>query len=542
MKWNAAFTWQPNQVFKGIIAQNVLMEVLMPNPLVECVPNFSEARRPEVVEDILRAITSVTGVIVLDRHSDFDHNRTVLTYVGSPEDVEEATFRAISKAAELIDLDKHSGEHPRIGATDVVPFVPISDVTMEECVQIAQRLGRRVGEELGIPVYLYEQAATRPERQNLENIRRGQYELLKEEINSKPERAPDFGPAQIGPAGATVIGARPFLIAFNVYLSTDDVKIAKDIAKAVRHSSGGLRYVKGLGLLVEGRAQVSMNLTDYRRTPVARVVEMIRREAQRHGVAVHHSELVGLIPQEALVDASVWYLQLDQFEPDQVLEQKLYSQSSSKDEGLEAGAARFLDELANGTATPGGGSAAAFSAASAAALVSMVARLTIGKKKYRDVEAQMTSILEQAEILRAQLTRAVMEDAAAFNALMSAYKLPKDDRAAVDRRDQEIQSATLKAAQVPLGVAEKAVEVIGLATEVVSLGNVNAITDGASGAAIAQAALRAAGLNVRVNISTLKDNDTVAKMSKDLNSLEEKAAKLHKKIDLSLKERGGIIL
>ncbi|MBE0408399.1 MAG: glutamate formimidoyltransferase [Anaerolineales bacterium] len=512
----------------------------MPNPLVECVPNFSEARRPEVIEDILGAITSVPGVIVLDRHSDFDHNRTVITFVGAPENIEEATFRAISTAAELIDLDKHSGEHPRIGATDVVPFVPISDITMEECVQMAQRLGRRVGEELNIPVYLYEQAATRPDRQNLENIRRGQYELLKEEIETNPERAPDFGPARIGTAGATVIGARPFLIAFNVYLSTDDVQIAKNIAKAVRHSSGGLRYVKGLGLLVEGRAQVSMNLTDYRKTPIARVVEMIRREATRYGVAVHHSELVGLIPQEALVDAAVWYLQLDQFDPGQVLEQKLYSQAAAQEQDGEVESYSFLDELADRSATPGGGSAAAFSAAAAAALVSMVARLTIGKKKYRDVEAQMTSILERSETLRAQLSEAVKEDAAAFDDLMAAYKLPKDDRNAAKRRDQAIQSATLKAAQVPLEVAEKALEVLELATKVVSSGNVNAITDGASGAALAQAALTAAGLNVRVNISDLEDRSAAKKMMVDLQSIETKAAKLQRKIDQVLKERGGL--
>jgi glutamate formiminotransferase / formiminotetrahydrofolate cyclodeaminase len=511
----------------------------MPNPLVECIPNFSEARRPEVIEDILRAITSVPDVVVLDRHSDFDHNRTVLTYVGSPENVEEASFRAISTAADLIDLDKHEGEHPRIGATDVVPFVPISDITMGECVQMAQRLGRRVGEQLGIPVYLYEQAATRPERQNLENIRRGQYELLKEEIKTNPERGPDFGPAQLGPAGATVIGARPFLIAFNVYLASEDVKIAKDIAKAVRHSSGGLRYVKGLGLLVDGLAQVSMNLTDYRKTPIARVVEMIRREASRHGVAVHHSELVGLIPQEALVDAAVWYLQLDQFEPEQVLEQKLYSQTSSQDDDVGAGAGKFLDELAKGTATPGGGSAAAFSAAAGAALVSMVARLTIGKKKYSDVDTQMKSVVERTETLRAELSQAVREDASAFEALMAAYKLPKDDPEAVEKRDQEIQSATLKAAQVPLQVAEKALEVLELATEVVALGNVNAITDGASGAALAQAALTAAGLNVKVNTSDLKDRSAATKMLSDLQSFEDRAVKLHEKVDLALIERGG---
>jgi glutamate formiminotransferase/formiminotetrahydrofolate cyclodeaminase len=273
-------------------------------------PNFSEARRPEVIDQIVAAIQSVSEVKVLDRSSDLDHNRTVLTFAGTPAGVEEAAFRAIKTAAELIDLDNHTGEHPRMGATDVCPFVPLGGASMEECIAIAQRLGQRVGSELGIPVYLYEAAATRPERTNLENIRKGQYEGIKAEIETAPERKPDFGPAKLPKAGATVIGARAPLIAFNVYLTSDDVDIAKKIAKAVRQSSGGLRYVKGLGLLVDGRAQVSMNLTNFRETPIARVVEFIRREAQRYGVGIHHSELVGLIPQEALVDAAVWYTQL----------------------------------------------------------------------------------------------------------------------------------------------------------------------------------------------------------------------------------------
>src|SRR5512138_3043526 len=299
--------------------------------LIECIPNFSEARRPEIVDQIVAAITSVDGARLLDRSSDLDHNRTVVTFAGSPLAVEEAAFRAIKTAAELIDMNQHTGEHPRIGATDVCPFVPLSDATMEECIAIAKRLGQRVGNELGIPVYLYESAATRPERVNLENIRKGQYEGLKSEIESNPERTPDFGPAKLGTAGATVIGARNPLIAFNVYLTTEDASIAKKIAKAVRASSGGLRFVKGLGLLVEGRAQVSMNLTNFRDTPIARVVEFVRREAQRYGVGIHHCELVGLTPEESLIDAAVWYLQLDQFENDQILERKLYA---SKDEQL----------------------------------------------------------------------------------------------------------------------------------------------------------------------------------------------------------------
>ena len=291
----------------------------MPNKIVECIPNFSEARRSGVIDAIVAEIESVKEVKVLDQHSDIDHNRTVVTIVGSPEAVEQAAFQAISKAGELIDLDNHHGEHPRIGATDVVPFVPISGVTLVECVELARRLGKRVGEQLNIPVYLYEEAATRPERRNLEDIRRGQYESLKQEIEVNPARKPDFGPAKLTGAGATVIGARQPLIAFNVYLTTDDVSIANKIARAIRFSSGGLRFVKSMGMLVEGRAQVSMNLTNFRRTPMARVVEMIRSEAARYGVQVHHSELVGLVPNKAILDAAIWYMQMDQFEARQPL-------------------------------------------------------------------------------------------------------------------------------------------------------------------------------------------------------------------------------
>jgi glutamate formiminotransferase len=291
--------------------------------IVECVPNFSEGCRRKVIDEIVGALASVEGVRVLDVQSDADHNRSVVTMVGEPEAVEEAAFRGIERAARLIDMDQHQGEHPRMGTTDVVPFVPIAGVTMADCVEMARRLGERVGRELAVPVYLYEEAASRPERRNLADVRRGEYEGLKVEIESDPYRAPDFGPARVGKAGATAIGARPPLVAFNVYLNTDDVAIAKAIARAVRHSSGGLRYVKALGLLVEGRAQVSMNLTDHRQTPIHRVVEMIRREAARYGVTIASSEVVGLIPNEALVDAARFYLQLDGFSSDQILENRL---------------------------------------------------------------------------------------------------------------------------------------------------------------------------------------------------------------------------
>jgi glutamate formiminotransferase/formiminotetrahydrofolate cyclodeaminase len=291
--------------------------------LIECVPNFSEGRRPEVVEQIADAIRSVPGAHLLDYSSDEDHNRTVVTMVGSPEAVEEAAFRAIAKAADLINMEEHQGGHPRLGATDVVPFVPVRGAKMEECVAIAKRLGQRVGDELGIPVYLYESAASRPDRINLADVRRGEYEKLRDTIESDPDRAPDFGPAKVGPAGGTIIGARPFLIAYNVYLKDADVEVANRISRAIRHSNGGFRFVKGMGLEVEGMAQVSMNLTDFTRTPIHRVQEAIRREAERYGARIAFAELVGMIPQQALIDAARWYLQLDRMSDDQILENRL---------------------------------------------------------------------------------------------------------------------------------------------------------------------------------------------------------------------------
>nr|HRL11065.1 glutamate formimidoyltransferase [Aggregatilineales bacterium] len=391
--------------------------------IVECVANFSEGRRMDVVDAIFAAISAVKGVHLLGRESDADHNRSVITFVAAPDAITEAAFQGIATAARLIDMDQHQGEHPRLGATDVVPFIPIEGVAMADCVRLAQALGERVGRELDIPVYLYEAAATRPERESLENVRRGQYEALKESIASDPNRAPDYGPARVGKAGATIIGARAPLVAYNVYLTTDDVAIAKQIAKDIRHSSGGYRYVKGLGLLVDGKAQVSMNLTDFTKTPVHRVVETIRREAARYGVGVLRSEIVGLIPQRALLDAAQWYLQIDDFQPEQVLENRLTDALQS---GGPDFSATFLDELAAGTAAPGGGSAAAYGGAMGASLVAMVARLTVGKKKYADVEARMNEIVVEADQLRAALSKGVERDAAAFGEVMAAFKLPKD--------------------------------------------------------------------------------------------------------------------
>jgi len=502
----------------------------MSNALVECVPNFSEGCRPEVLDEIRGSISAVPGAHVLDIHSDACHNRSVITFVGPPGAVEEAAFQMIKTAAGLINLENHSGEHPRIGATDVVPFVPISDISMEECVEIAYRVGDRVGKELEIPVYFYEQAARVPERKRLELVRHGEYEGLKEEIKTNPARKPDCGPSEMGTAGATVIGAREFLIAYNVNLTTADEKIASNIARAIRHSSGGLRFVKALGMLVDGRAQVSMNLTNFKRTPLPRVVETIRREAERYGVGIHNSELVGLIPQQALVDTAVWYTQMDLFSPEQVLERKMADVAGTSSQP------DFTDELAAATPTPGGGSAAAYTGAMAAGLVSMVARLTIGKKGYQDQNKAMEEILESTESLREELREAVQLDSDAFNRVMAAYKKSKSD----PDRKKAIQEATLGAAQVPLDVAGKALQVMDLALQAARNGNVNAITDAGSAVNLAFAALNSAVYNVRINLSGLDDPKAGGKYLKHVEELESQAVKSLAEIKDILTDRGGL--
>lgn len=503
--------------------------------LIECVPNFSEARRPDVVQAIVAAITSAPGVKLLNVSSDSDHNRTVVTFVGDSAAVAAGAFNGIAKAAELIDLDQHTGEHPRLGATDVVPFIPIRNATMEDCVALARALGERVARELNIPVYLYESAATRPDRENLENVRRGQYEALKAEIATNPNRKPDFGPSVLPKAGATIIGARPFLIAYNLYLNTADVAIANRIARAVRQSSGGLRFVKAMGVLVDGQAQVSMNLTNFAKTPVHRVTELVRREATRYGAAITRSELVGMIPQQALVDSAQWYLQLDGLQDDQIFENKLATLESAT--GTSEPANTFLDSLAAGTATPGGGAAGAYAGAMAAALVAMVARVTVGKKKYADVEPEMQSVIVSAEKLRADLTASVQADIAAFDDVMAAYKLPKDSEAELEARNEAIEAAMTVAAEVPLKVSRDAASVLGLAAVVAEKGNVNAASDSGSAAGLALASARAAMLNVRINAAQVKDREAAKFWLDEISMLEHSLTETYDSITRTIRNR-----
>ncbi|MEM7116873.1 MAG: glutamate formimidoyltransferase [Chloroflexota bacterium] len=466
--------------------------------IVECIPNFSDGRRPEVYNSIAEAIRAVPGVRILHLGADTLHNRTVITFVGSLTAVEDAAFHAIAKAAELIDMDRHEGEHARIGAADVCPFVPIKGVTIDDCIALAERLGKRVGEELGIAVYLYGNAATSPERVRLADIRRGEYEAWKREIGTAPERQPDFGPAVAKKWGATSIGVRPPLIAYNLFLNTSNVSYAKKIAKAIRHSSGGLRYIRAKGFLVDGQAQVSMNLTNFEKTPVYRMQEMVKREAAYYGLTVTKAELVGMIPQKALIDSAKWYLQLDGLREDQILEYRLYDE----DDNSSFVPTRYLEATATAKPTPGGGSVAALAGALGAALTQMMAGLTVDRKQYRPVDSEARAILADAEEVREKLTAAITEDSAAYSQLVFARR----NKTVPDKEQAEaIQSATIHAAKVPLRVARLSRDVALLAQEIVLLGNVNAVADAATGALLAQAAVKASDINVRTNALGVDD-------------------------------------
>src|SRR5438067_10248689 len=426
--------------------------------LVECVPNFSEGRDKSKVDAIVDAM-KVEGVYLLDHEMDADHNRCVISLAGEREAIQEAAIRGVGKAAELIDLNKHQGAHPRLGAADVIPFVPIEGVSIEDCVAMARHVGEQIWKRHQIPVYLYEAAATSPERQNLENIRRGQFEGIRQEIATNPARQPDFGEARLHPtAGACVVGARKFLIAYNIFLNTPDVETAKKIAKAIRFSTGGLRFIKAAGFLVRGQAQVSMNLTDFEQTPIHRVFELVRREAERYGGSPSSSEIVGLIPKKALEQSAEGFLQEAHFESSLILENRLVSVMGGKMAvgGLRAGVEPFIEQLAAPTPTPGGGSAAAASGAMAAGLATMVASMSRAKKVYAQFEPQLSEAISKLSQLREELKAAIDADAESYNSVMVAYKKSRESAEA----DGIVESALKQATSIPLAVAQRAREVL----------------------------------------------------------------------------------
>ncbi len=480
----------------------------MAAPLVECVPNFSEGRDPAIIAALREALVAVPGVELLDVQADPAHHRSVFTFVAPPEAAAAAALRAMRVATERIDLLGHRGEHPRMGATDVVPFIPVRDVTMDDCVALARRFAERAAAELHIPIFLYARAATRPERERLPEIRKGEFEGLRDRIGSDPAADPDFGPRRVHPtAGATAVGARPFLVAFNIYLDTSDVTLAKEIARKIRTSSGGLPAVQASGFAVGGQAQVSMNLLDIDVTSPAAVFAAVEAEARARGVAVAKSEVVGLIPERGIVGAGAAALKLLDA-PDHLLEPKIRAAEGPTLDG-------WLEALAGGAPVPGGGSAAALAGALAGGLVAMVARLTVGRKASPSAERRAREILTEADSLRAELRRLVDEDAAAYGKVSAAYRIPKSDPS----RARRIDEALLGAARPPAEVARRAARLVALAQEISAVGNPNARSDAVVAELLGRASGEGALENVRVNLAALSDGRLGAALADEVAAL-----------------------
>ncbi len=494
--------------------------------LVECVPNFSEGRRPEVVEAIRAAIASVDSVVVLDVSSDASHNRSVITFVAPKERAVDGALAGMRVAAEKIDLTTHQGAHPRIGATDVVPFVPLEGSTMDDCVALAHALGARAAAELHIPIFLYERAATRPERVNLADVRRGEFETLREEIATNPERRPDYGEPRVHPtAGATAVGARPFLVAYNVYLGpASNIAIAKEVAKAVRASSGGLAGIKALGLEVDNQAQVSMNLVDLDKSALHEAFDAVQSAAASRGVQATWSEIVGLVPESALVRAGAHHIMLRGNPDGFILERRV------RDAMAQAAAptvTAFSAAVAAPTPAPGGGSVAAHAAALGAALVQMVAGLTVGRKKYAAVDAEMQRVGDEAEALATRLHALVQQDAAAYGVVSDAYKLPKD----AAERPAKTAAALIGAAIVPLETARACAAVADLALIVADRGNQNAVSDAGVAALLAAAACKGAAYNVEINVAALEDRSAGRALVVEARALNDRVAATVAKVE-----------
>ena len=490
-------------------------------PLVECVPNFSEGRRIDVVDAIVNAMTSVPHVYLLGHEMDADHNRAVVTIVGSPETIGEAAIRGVETAMQHIDLTTHQGEHPRVGAADVIPFVPIRGVSLLDCVEIAKKVGREIASRFKIPVYLYEAAATRPQRTNLENIRRGQFEALRNEIQTNPDRYPDFGEPRLHPtAGATVVGARKPLIAYNINLDTSDVSIAKEIAKRVRFSSGGLPFVKAMGVLLKDRiqAQVSMNLTDYEQTPMELVYEAVKAEAEHYGVSMAGSEIVGLIPQKAIEQAVEFYLRVENFKPEMILENRLAevmsrapvqapaqpaqpAQPSAQPATMADALRGFVDRVASAEPIPGGGSVAALAGALGAALGQMAIRITKEKKNYQQHAGRYADALDRLSRHTAELLGFVDRDSEAYERVMAAYKLPKDS----PDRERAIQDGLMHATEIPCRTGSSAAEALRICEDLRSIIHVNVASDFQVGVQMLQTSVRGAVANMRTNLTGIKD-------------------------------------
>jgi glutamate formiminotransferase/formiminotetrahydrofolate cyclodeaminase len=485
---------------------------------VECVPNYSEGRDLKKVEAILNEIRRYP-VDILDVETNPDHNRSVVTIVGEGENVLKAVFASIRKAAELIDLETHVGEHPRFGATDVVPFVPILGTSVEYCIGLARKLGERVGSELKIPVFLYGEAATSEKRKNLPDIRNEsfQYEQLKDAIGSDESYIPDYGPREVGRAGATIIGAREFLIAFNVDLKSEDIKAAKEIAKRTREKTGGLKNVRALGfnLAQTKETQVSMNLVNFKETQVPQVFEYVKREAESRGISVSRTELVGMIPIGALEEVYRFYLMNRDFSQDQIIEKKLL------DIFLRDGIRNYLEELSSDKPAPGGGSASAMVGAMGAALISMVAGLTIGKKGYEDVSGEMVSLKEKAREAMWELYSQSSRDTEAYNNLSHALSMPKGTPEEKEERTRRIQEMLKEATKVPYETGRMASTMLDYLPYLAEKGNKNAVSDVYCASFFISSAIYGSMQNVKINLDLIKDTEFVAEYRNKMMGLIE---------------------
>jgi len=554
--------------------------------LVECVPNFSEGRDLEKIKLITKEIESTPKVELLDVDPGESTNRTVVTFIGTPEAAKEAAFKAIKKAAELIDMSKHTGAHSRMGATDVCPFVPVTGVTMEDCVQLAHDVAERVSRELGIPIYLYEEAAQKPEWKNLATVRKGEYEGLEGKLKD-PEWAPDYGDPVFNPkTGATAIGAREFLIAYNINLNTTDRIHARDIAfglrekgRAKRDSEGKIvrdenrkaikipgkfKAVKAVGWFVEdyGIAQISINFTNYKVVPPHLVFDEAVKDAEALGVRVTGSELVGLIPKEALLMAGRHYLNkqgkspgipeeeliriaaislglndVSSFDPQKKIIE--YQFKEVEQSLLENDLREFANELSMDSPAPGGGSTAALCGALSASLSSMVSNLTVGKPGYEDVQAKVKDIAQTAQSLKDKLLNAVDLDTVAFNQVMDAMKMKKNSDVQKETRAVAIEEASKEATLVPLDVLEKCIAALELAKEVVLHGNKNSVSDAGVAGLTAQTGAEGAYYNVKINLPGIQDEKFNKEVGEKAESLMEKALQIGNEIkEIVLKELG----
>ena len=553
----------------------------MKKQLIECVPNFSEGRDLSIIKQITDEIESVEGVKLLDVDPGKATNRTVVTFVGEPEPVVNAAFLAIKKAAELIDMSKHKGEHPRMGATDVCPFIPIANITMEETAKWAHQLGKKAGSELDIPFFMYESAATSPQRRNLATIRAGEYEGMADKLR-KSEWKPDYGPAKLNPqAGATAIGARDFLVAYNVNLNTTSVRRANSVAFDVREQGrvkrkgnpingevvkdengnpvripGACKAVKGIGWFIEeyGLAQVSMNLTNISITPVHVAFEECRKSANRRGLRVTGSEVVGLVPLKVMLDAGRYFLkkqkwstgaseeelihiavksmgmdELGEFDPNKkIIEYRMRDADATPLVNMSLRA--FANETARDVPAPGGGSISAYVAALGASLGTMVANLSAGKRGWDAKIPKFSKWAEQGQQLKDALLALVDEDTNAFNRIITAFRLPKGSDEEKAARTQAIQDATRYAIEVPLRTMEKASEVFDLVEAMVKDGNPNSVTDAGVGALCARAAIHGAWMNVKINVADLKDKAAVADFLAKAETIAKAADKSERKI------------